>query len=691
VRIRFDLGILPGGKKRGIAFRGKSYEHGDEADVPDDQAEILVNNRQAVYLKDEVSRRISVVTQQRDRREHLERMLDSLRAAALPDGTELQVVVADYDAEDAGTKELVESRGAIHVPAGGPYNRAAGRNLGARWADGSVVVFLDADMVVPPGFFHAVLEEVRPGRAFFPVCRDAEEGYDHGKPLEGQRGKLGRARSHGYGNCALTLADLEKAGPWNEDHSAWGREDTEFYGAASAALDEVARYELVGLVHQAHPRDEGFLNRHASADAGRMTLLVKFPTRGRPDKFFEVLDLYVAKASGRHDVKFLVSCDADDEAMNTPEVRKRLKSYGAALRFRFGDNADKIAAVNADMGAAWKRWDVILLASDDMIPERDGYDEVICDRMRRYFPDLDGVLWFNDGYCGRKLNTLSIMGRAYYERFGYLYHPDYKSIWADNEFMDVANLLGRQVYFDDVLIRHAHPCNAPHEAKKDATYDLNSRYDAVDGRTYLERRDKGFDLDLSPVLSVLVCTLDRRRGQFEALRAKLAAQAVAVEEARGRRVEVLHESDDGAMPIGAKRNVLLRRARGDYVCFVDDDDDVDDEYLSLLVDACLRGAPDCVGIAGRVKDGGKWREFTHSLKHARYWDDNRGYYRPPNHLNPVRRAIAVRYPFKATDWAEDYDWAMHLAEDGALRTEVMVEKPLYFYSPSPGHDGSGRV
>jgi hypothetical protein len=77
--------------------------------------------------------------------------------------------------------------------------------------------------------------------------------------------------------------------------------------------------------------------------------------------------------------------------------------------------------------------------------------------MTEHYPDTDGVLWFNDGYQGNRLNTLCILGKKYYDRFNYIYHPDYISVWCDNEFMDVANLLGKQIYFDDIIIRHEHP------------------------------------------------------------------------------------------------------------------------------------------------------------------------------------------------------------------------------------------
>lgn len=48
-------------------------------------------------------------------------------------------------------------------------------------------------------------------------------------------------------------------------------------------------------------------------------LLIKFPTRERPQKFFKMLDLYYQYLSGTVPVHFLISCDIDDRSMNCPE------------------------------------------------------------------------------------------------------------------------------------------------------------------------------------------------------------------------------------------------------------------------------------------------------------------------------------------------------------------------------------
>jgi hypothetical protein len=153
---------------------------------------------------------------------------------------------------------------------------------------------------------------------------------------------------------------------------------------------------------------------------------------------------------------FLVSVDDDDPETNDPNFDSILSTYENVIIKR-GISHSKIHAVNRDLDVFDNEWDVVLLASDDMIPQMIGYDQIIRDNMKNLYPNTDGVLWFNDGYQGDRLNTLCILGKKYYERFNYIYHPDYKSCWSDNEFMEVGNILGKQTYINQVIIRHEHP------------------------------------------------------------------------------------------------------------------------------------------------------------------------------------------------------------------------------------------
>lgn len=245
-----------------------------------------------------------------------------------------------------------------------------------------------------------------------------------------------------------------------------------------------------------------------TAESPDFKLLIKFPTRGRPDKFFTVLDRYYYGAKRKDLTSFLVTCDADDPTMNNPTVRNRfLTAPYSNMKVVFGHSKSKIEAVNADMNQA-SPYDIILLASDDMVPEEKGYDEIIRAKMKELYPDTDGVLWFYDGYR-EDFNTLCILGKKYYDRFNYIYHPSYKSFWCDNEFTEVANNLGKQTFIKKVIIRHVHPdwiqrdqataqkfqqLHPDVKTLHDGTFIKNLPFEQQDAMNYAMRKQNGFGL-----------------------------------------------------------------------------------------------------------------------------------------------------------------------------------------------------
>ena len=215
-------------------------------------------------------------------------------------------------------------------------------------------------------------------------------------------------------------------------------------------------------------------------------ILVKFPTRERPDQFLKVLKLLNEKATDRNNINYLITVDSNDPTM-TPQVLDQAMNVNN-VTISHGKSDSKIHACNRDMVIGG--WDIVILVSDDMVPQVEGWDEVIRQAMTKYFPDTDGTLWFNDGYQDR-ICTLCIIGKKYYDKFKYIYHPDYHSLFCDNEFTEVAQGLDKMQYFDTVLFKHEHFVNNP-RVKRDALYDRNEALFNLDKETYERRKAQGF-------------------------------------------------------------------------------------------------------------------------------------------------------------------------------------------------------
>lgn len=177
-------------------------------------------------------------------------------------------------------------------------------------------------------------------------------------------------------------------------------------------------------------------------------------------------------------------------------------------------------------------------------------------------------------------------------------------------------------------------------------------------------------------LSILICSVFERTGHTPVIE-KVRQQA------EHKPVEVLVLTDNRSMSIGAKRNALIATSSGDYVAFVDDDDQVADNYIDALL-AATESHADVLTFAMEYRyNGTTIREVQQSLKyplHGRAVHPRLSQI-TPHHTSAVRRDIAERIPFPDTSYGEDRDWARQLRI--AARTETIIPKVLYIYNDVP--------
>jgi hypothetical protein len=126
----------------------------------------------------------------------------------------------------------------------------------------------------------------------------------------------------------------------------------------------------------------------------------------------------------------------------------------------------------------------IITVADDWFPCEHWDAELL-----KVIPDLDGqhvVEVATGGDDG--LLTFSLLTRAYYERFNYLFHPDYIGMYADNEFTDVARENGVVIHARHLFFEHKHPLYGTGE--DDAVYQRQHRPEAWETgeKVYLQRR-----------------------------------------------------------------------------------------------------------------------------------------------------------------------------------------------------------
>jgi glycosyltransferase involved in cell wall biosynthesis len=174
------------------------------------------------------------------------------------------------------------------------------------------------------------------------------------------------------------------------------------------------------------------------------------------------------------------------------------------------------------------------------------------------------------------------------------------------------------------------------------------------------------------ILSILICTLEKRAVMFNSLIQKLKSQI-------NDEVEILFDCDNGEKIIGKKRNDLLQRATGDFVVFIDDDDEISEDYVYLILNAIKKNPDvDCIGIQGVISfDGQNECQWYISKDYGRWYEENHIYYRTPNHISPVRTELAKQIGFLELNFSEDSDYSQRLFP--LLNKEAKVEKNIYNY------------
>lgn len=183
------------------------------------------------------------------------------------------------------------------------------------------------------------------------------------------------------------------------------------------------------------------------------------------------------------------------------------------------------------------------------------------------------------------------------------------------------------------------------------------------------------------ILSILIPTIPERKELFDLLVAEINKQVDEL---------CLHESinivtsdlSKGFVTTGEKRNLLLFLAKGKYIWFIDDDDWIPEYAIKEIIKASLTNC-DVMAINGvMTTDGRNPKKFYHALGNPYCADWNTGeeiYLRYPNHINPMKRSIASQIKFPDQSNYEDKAFADALLISGLLKTETIIELPIYQY------------
>lgn len=209
------------------------------------------------------------------------------------------------------------------------------------------------------------------------------------------------------------------------------------------------------------------------------------PSYMRPKQAKICFQAWVGLMEIKDEIEWILSLSEGDPYID--EYRELMGDDGEGATIIVAPTQFMVQASN--VGAEQATGDIIILVSDDMFPPN-GWDKMVLEAVPLY---QAAVLQVHDSIRD-DIITLPIMNRAAYERLGYLYHPLYLSMWADNDLRKTAEANSMLVYRPDLVFEHRHYTVG--KSAQDMTYKHENSKTAFDHgkRLFDYRTRQGFPI-----------------------------------------------------------------------------------------------------------------------------------------------------------------------------------------------------
>ncbi len=224
----------------------------------------------------------------------------------------------------------------------------------------------------------------------------------------------------------------------------------------------------------------------------------------RPDAWRKVYDAWMAACVDPSQVEYVLCVDAGGPFFNPP-------SFGPILPHgfngKFVSNSARHCAVDAYAAAAKaSTGHVLICIADDIFPcekwdsrltlsiptkiegsqDIDTVGQAVLDLSREFILDVS-----TGTPPGRRIFEMPMVSRPRYERLGYLFYPEYLSMYADNDMYEHAERDGVIINARHLQFEHRHPF-FNQSIPMDETYKHTNRPEAYEvGKRIFERRMAG--------------------------------------------------------------------------------------------------------------------------------------------------------------------------------------------------------
>lgn len=198
------------------------------------------------------------------------------------------------------------------------------------------------------------------------------------------------------------------------------------------------------------------------------------------------------------------------------------------------------------------------------------------------------------------------------------------------------------------------------------------------------------------ILSILIPTIPSRVDIYTELISDLTDQLIDLKTMHPTlgAVEIIGDHGEaflnGGPSIGKKRESLVQRAKGKYLCFLDDDETISPGYLETIVRLCHKDA-DVVTFRNFTTTDFYWTVVDMSLENEVNEEatPEKIVKRRPWHICPIKSEYAKLYSFPDTNYGEDWAWFEKVLKH--CETEAHTDAILHAYNHSSQYSESDKI
>jgi glycosyltransferase involved in cell wall biosynthesis len=179
------------------------------------------------------------------------------------------------------------------------------------------------------------------------------------------------------------------------------------------------------------------------------------------------------------------------------------------------------------------------------------------------------------------------------------------------------------------------------------------------------------------ILSILICSVEIEERQIKLKKLVSELHRQISKNYAEEIVEILVDTDNMTKSVGQKRNDLISKAKGHFVCFIDDDDFITENYLSTILNHLNIGIDILLIGISHIENGINKIKILPSLFIDNLTTNEVVLKTNHFHLCPHKKSIAELISFDCVNFAEDMIYSQKMVKH--ISNHAVISDPIYIY------------